>query len=285
MHAFAMAMLLAAGLNIDARTDCPSDVAVAEEMRALVGDAAAVAPGERLELWREGGQLHVRLGDARGVLAERTLPVGDCAELARAVAVLVGAWRTEVGASMPRLELHRPRSKVELGYDVGAGFSASLASTPFGFAAGGTLVATLGPRRGRLLLHLALTANDLRSLSVGTQTQGYARFTRAGLSAGPLVRFRPRRFLFDLFAELTAGLVYVDAVGFVSTQSAFAFDVGLGGGVRAAIRAGPVAPFLGARVVGWLTSQSVVIAGQNGGTTGLPRLEVLLEAGIALGRY
>jgi hypothetical protein len=285
MLAWTLAALMVAGLGIDARTDCPSADQVARELRELLGDAASAATGENLEVWRDGEALHVRLGDAHGSLAERTLPGNDCVELARAVAVLVAAWRTDVGASSPRLELRRTRSPVDLGWDLGAGFSASLASSPFGFAPGGTLALTLGPRRGRVLARLALTANDLRTLAVGTSTQGQARYTRAGLAAGPSVRFRPGRFLFDLFAELSVGLVYVDAVGFSSTQSAFGFDVGLGGGARAAIHVGPVAPFLAARLVGWLTPQSVLVAGPNGGISELPRLEVLLEAGIALGRY
>jgi hypothetical protein len=100
-----------------------------------------------------------------------------------------------------------------------------------------------------------------------------------------LVRFRPGRFLLDLFAELTPSLVYVDGVGFASSLSAVGLDVGLGGGGRAALRLGPVAPFLGARMVGWLTPQSVQVTGLGGGVTALPRLEVLLEAGIALGKY
>jgi hypothetical protein len=285
MLAWTLAALVVTGPDIDARTDCPSAVEVARELRELVGDAAPAPTGERLELWRDGEALHVRLGDAHGSLAERTLPGSNCVELARAVAVLVAAWRTDVGASSQRIELRRSRPHLELGYDVGAGFSASLASSPFGFAAGGTLALTLGPRRSRVLARLALTANNLRSLAVGTSTQGHARYTRAGVAAGPSVRLRPRRFLIDLFAELTFGLVYVDAVGFIATQSAYGFDVGLGGGARAAIHLGPVAPFVQARLVGWLTPQSVLVAGRNGGVSQLPRLDVLLELGIAFGRY
>src|SRR5258708_6370864 len=104
MQILAVAAVLASGgVGIDARTDCPSSQAVAEQLHALTGDVEA-APGERVELWRDGERVYIRLKNAQGVLAERTLPSGNCAELASAVAVVVAAWRTEVGASTPRLQ-------------------------------------------------------------------------------------------------------------------------------------------------------------------------------------
>jgi hypothetical protein len=283
MHIVLVAALLASvGLEVDARTDCPSGAAVAAALQALVGNTLA-PPGERVELVRDAAGVRLRLLGAQGVLAERTLPAGDCTELANAAAALIAAWRTDVGAATPRLELRALRRPHALDYEVGAGFSASLAGAAF--AAGGTLALALGPRRGRVLARVALTGNDLRSLSIGTASEGHGRFTRAGVALGPMLRFRPRRFLLDLFAELTPALLYVDGVGYASTLSAFGFDVGLGGGGRAALHVGPLAPFVGARVVGWLTPQSLQVSGPSGGVTALPRFEVLLEAGIALGTY
>jgi hypothetical protein len=281
-----VALLVAGGVELSAESDCPSAEAVANELRAIAGDAEAT--GERVVIVTDARGVALRLTGRDGtLLAERVLPAGDCAELARAAAVLIAAWRTEVRPTAPRLVLPPPKQPVPIGFELGAGFTAALApgSTNDLFAAGGTLAASVGPRRGRLLARLAVTGLALRSLAVGTTTGAHARFTRAGLSAGPLVRFRPGRFLLDLFAELTAALVYADALGFPVNASSVGFDVGLGGGARAAIRAGPVAPFLGVRVAGWLTPQSVQVNGAAGGKADLPRVDILLEAGISFGKY
>jgi len=287
MHALALALVVvAAGLEIDdGGADCPSGAAVAEALRGDAADSDA-AVRERVELRRQAGALRLRLLDLAGAtLAERSLPGNDCAELARTSAVLLAAWRTEVAASAPRLELTRPapRHAREMSYEVAASFLGSLAGSSF--AAGAEVASALGRRNGRVLARLGVFGLDLRPLSVGTQPTGHARFTRAGLSAGPLVRFRPGRWLVDLHAEATAALLYVDAVGFATNQSAFDFDLGLGGGARAAIHAGPAAPFLGVSVAGWLTGQSVRVSGRTGGTAAVPRFEVLFEAGIAFGNY
>ena len=288
MHALALALVIATGgLEIDdGGSDCPNGAAVAEALRGVAGEGSAAQVRERLELRREAGGVHLRLTDSNGAaLAERSLPAGDCAELARTAAVLVAAWRTEVAATAPRLELERPPPKrpSKISYELGAGVVGSLAASAF--AAGGDGEAAVGRRNGRVLGRVAAFGMDLRSIAVGTQANAHARFTRAGLSAGPQVRFRPGRWLLDLHAEATFALLYLDAVGFLTNQRAFGFDLGRGAGARAAIHAGPVAPFLGVGVVGWLTGQSVQVSGRLGGTAVVPPIEVLLQAGIAFGNY
>jgi len=285
MHALTLALVVvAAGLEIDdGVSDRPSGAAVAEALRGVAADADA-AVRERVELRRQDGALHLRLLDLAGAtLAERSLPGNDCGELARTSAVLLAAWRTEVAASAPKLELTRPapRRARDLSYEVAASFLGSLAGSSF--AAGAEVATALGRRCGRVLARLGVFGLDLRPLSVGTNKIGHARFTRAGLSAGPLVRFRPGRWLFDLHAETTAAILYLDAVGFATNQRSLDFDLGLGGGARAAIHARAVAPFLGVSVAGWLTGPLVRVSGPTGGTAAVPRFEVFLEAGIAFG--
>jgi hypothetical protein len=261
----------------DAGAQCPTGAAVAEEFRAVAGENATLR--ERVEMRQIAAGLRLRLVDANGaVLAERTLPGGDCAELARAAAVVLAAWRTDVEASTPRLQIKPPPPRPKPSWEVGAGFLASLPS----FAAGGEVSAAIGARRW--LLRLDAFGMSLRDLAVG-RSSGHARFTRAGLSAGPMVRFRPRRFVLDLHAEATFALLYMDGVGYSTNQSANAFDLGLGGGARAAVHFGPAAPFLGVTVVGWPIGQTVVISGPAGGSARVPTFEVWLQAGIAFGSY
>jgi hypothetical protein len=236
---------------------------------------------ERVELRRET-DLRVRLVDQSGkILAERTLPGSDCAELARATAVLIGAWRTEVAAASPKLELKPPPPRPRPQWEVGGGFVASFAGSSF--AAGGEVIAAVGGRR--VLGRLAAFGLDLRALSIANNTQGQARFTRAGFQAGPMVRFRPGRWLLDVHAEATLALLYMDAVGFATNQAVYAFDLGLGAGARAALHWGPAAPFLSIGIIGWPMGQSVRVSGPAGGSAPLPVFEVLLATGIAFGNY
>jgi hypothetical protein len=45
-----------------------------------------------------------------------------------------------------------------------------------------------------------------------------------------------------------------------------------------------MAPYVAVRVVGWLRPLSLLVTGPGGGSTMLPRFEVLLTAGVAFGR-
>jgi hypothetical protein len=278
-----LALTLAA-LNIDdGGSQCPTGAAVAEAFTAVAGETAALR--ERVELRQIAAGVRLRLLDPNGApLAERTLPGPEkgetCAELARAIAVVLAAWRTEVEAGTPKLAIKPPPPREKPSWELSAGFMASLAGRSF--AAGGELEAAVGRRRW--LLRLDAFGMDLRTVAVGRST-GHARFTRAGLQVGPMVRFRPRRWLFDLHAEATFALLYMDGVGFSTNHSANAFDLGLGLGARAAHHWGPVAPFLGITILGWPIGQSVVISGPAGGNAPLPTFEVWLRTGIAFGNY
>jgi hypothetical protein len=85
----------------------------------------------------------------------------------------------------------------------------------------------------------------------------------------------------DVHAEGLIALLYFRGVGFTTTDSGFDVDVGLGAGVRGAVRAGPMRFFLGLGVAGWLRRESV--QGMNGGVATLPRIEALLSAGLSYG--
>jgi len=80
-------------------------------------------------------------------------------------------------------------------------------------------------------------------------------------------------------------LLYVAGAGFARNYTAFDVDVGLGAGVKLGVVAGPVQPFVGVDVVGWLRpAQATAQAAAATVTAELPRFEVVLSAGLAFGR-
>lgn len=52
--------------------------------------------------------------------------------------------------------------------------------------------------------------------------------------------------------------------------------------MRVGVRLGPVVPFIGGGIAGWLLPQTVMVEGLAPGT--LPRFDLLLGAGLSLGR-
>jgi hypothetical protein len=288
MRALVLALATAAGLQIDGSSECPRPEAVAERLREIAGPTPAGrgwGAGERVELERDAEVFSIRLRDGAGVLlGERRLPGRDCDALAQAAAVLIAAWRTDAVPAAPRVELRRRPARRPVGWEVSAAFlGATNLTGGVSFAPGGAIAAALGRAGGRAFGRLELFGLGLRAIAVGSQPGGYARFTRAGLTVGPLVRFRPGRFLIDLRGDLTPALIYVDSVGFTSGGDAYDFDLGLGGGARAAVRAGPLTPYLSIGVIGWLLKHRVEVTGMGGGVMEVPRLELLLQAGLAFG--
>ncbi len=280
----ALAMSASPALVISDTALCPTGSAIDEQLRARgLADDGSAAPPINAQLYPLGDRVHLKLLAQDGhTLAERDLPPGSCDDLARAAATLLAAWRTEFHLVEPRFALRSPSTVSPIEFDVGAALSASMAGTTF--APDGTIAAVIGRHGGRVLGRAAITAGGLRSLSVGDGS-GHARFLRAGLSLGPDIRFRPGRWLFDLFAEATVAVAYVDAVGFLHNFSATAVDLSLGGGLRAGVRLGHVLPFFQVRVAGWLTGQSVTVTGADGGSSNVPPFELFLELGVAFGRF
>jgi hypothetical protein len=164
-------------------------------------------------------------------------------------------------------------------FEVAAGFLASLAGSAF--AAGARAEILVAPARLNLAGRLALQAMDVREEALG---RGRARWTRAAVAIGPDYRLRPGRFVIDFHAEFLAALLVIEGVGFDVGQRAFDFDPGLGGGVRAAIKAGPATPYIGASIAGWLRRQEGRVDGVLESVE-IPRFEVFLTAGVGLGSF
>lgn len=271
--------LVVALVELQGAPTCPTAEQIAAHLKDLLPEATSAPPRERVTLATDHGALVLELHDDNRRLAQRRLEAAPCEDLAQAAAVVIAAWATELRPSgTPEVLLPAPRPR-RVGFEIAGGFVASLAGSSF--APGGELAVALGRPRGRVLGRVLLTGEDTRDLQIGTATTAHASFTRASLALGPLLRFRPSRFLLDLDAELSVAMVYLAGVGFADSAHSFDADVGLGGGGRAAVRLGPVAVYLGARLVGWLRPIEATSIGPAGGTSALPRLEVLLSAGLS----
>jgi hypothetical protein len=276
-------------IAIDGPSDCPDPAAVARELEPL---AAAAASGSR-------GPAHVRLrrdpdalvieerGPAGEPRAARRLALGpSCADLAAAAAVVIASWQTSLpgAASYDELTIGtalvaRPPARRRLDVVVGGAFVASFAPA---FAAGAAVDATLAPRGRRWAGRLALSGSGTRDLALAG---GSAAWTRVGVALGPALRLARGRWQLDLHAEAVAALLYTAGQGYAHDHTALAFDPGLGGGVRGAVRVGPVAPFIGVGVVGWLRPQEVVMLDGEVQSRRLPAVELLVSAGLAIGNF
>jgi hypothetical protein len=269
---------------IDGTSDCPDAAAVARELQSLAATTAAHGAA-RVQLRRDGDALVIEQRRAGGERATRRLALGpSCADLAAAAAVVIASWQTELPAAAeydvdlgnePALTAPGPARR-GLGVAVGGAFVASFAPA---FAAGAAVDATFAPGDGSWAARLALSGSGTRDLAFAG---GSAAWTRFGLALGPALRLRRGRWQLDLHAEAVAGLLYVAGHGFDGGRTAWSFDPGLGGGVRGAVWLGPVAPFLGVGVVGWLRPEEVALSGGGAGRM-LPAVELLVSAGLAFG--
>lgn len=285
----AVFLLVAAASSIDVEgpTTCPGPVDVVRELGGL-GPAQVEGPRRRARLDIVDGGLRVELRDDKGrTLAARRLELGPpCAELATAVAVVLAAWQSELASVVLPLTVGdsaaaaraRGRSRRRgLGYDVGAAFVSSLAGTDY--APGAEVEATLTAGTERFAGRLALLGTGTRSRPLGP---GRLQWTRFALAAGPSFAVEGRRLLLDLHVEALLGLLVVDGMGFLTNERAFDFDPGVGAGARLALRAGPLWPFVGIFVAGWLRRQQIAVTGITE-TAEVPRFELGLSIGVAFG--
>jgi len=268
-----MGVLLALVAALAVEGGCPSEVQVREQLARLGGEQA----GTRVRIWHEGAQLDLELQGAAGAATVRKLPAdGSCAELAALAAAVIGTWQAELAPRPPP-----PSPRAPLGWDLGAGFVASFA--PADFAPGAEVTLALRPRSSRFGVRIGVLAEGARDLELGS---GRASFGRAALELGALARLSAGRFRFDLHADAALALFFVQGVGFAREHQAFDVDAGLGAGIRAGVRAGPVIPFLGVAIYGWLRDLTVRAQDGDAGpvSASVPRFELLLSTGLAFGR-
>lgn len=295
-----MALVLALGLGLAvgmvevSGTACPSAAQVSERLQALLSPRAQGLPRKaalRLRTDREAALLQVTLRDGTGrVISERELSAdAPCADLATAAAViLAAAWDPDrappAAAPIDLRAAAAPRPPAPppgWSWDLSAAAWVSFAGTAV--APAGSIEGFVAPPRRRLGLRLAFLGFGTRDEPLGP---GFARWTRLAFSAGPRYSLAKGSFLISLYGEALLAAVLVQGVDFQENYTSTSADLGLGGGVRVGVRLGPVVPFLGGGIAGWLLPQTVLVEGLQGLQPGatLPRLDLLLGAGVALGR-
>jgi hypothetical protein len=154
-----------------------------------------------------------------------------------------------------------------------------------GVAPGGHGELTLWPGASRLGARLSLSGTRMFSRPIAG---GEAAWTRVQVGLGPSYRLSlGRRMLLDLQLELVNAVVILEGRGFPTTRRSLGYDPALAAGARLGWRQmrwarGAVVPFVGVAFVGWLRAQELYLDGSDEELR-LPRLDVLLRAGIAFG--
>jgi hypothetical protein len=273
--------VVAAGVEVAGPTTCPEPGEVVDVLRSLAPDDLAARERALLTPARGGG-VRIELYTLAGaLLGARELDPAPCSDLARAAAVVIATWETELHpeamSSVP-LPRHGPGPRFELA----AAALGSLALPGAGLAPGGEMTLIVAPRHHRLGVRVGVTGTALRTVALPSAS-GDAVYTRVGLWVGPDVRLRAGRLRCDLHADLGAALLYLGGRGFNPDRDTFDVDPGAGGGARLGVRAGKLIPFLGVEVVGWLRDQVASATGVSQ-SAHLPRVELLLTLGLALGR-
>jgi hypothetical protein len=157
------------------------------------------------------------------------------------------------------------------------------AAAASGGMAPGVLVEARGGRtEGRLGAVAALLFEGERSLALDG---GEVAWRRMAFMAGVSARWpSPSR---DLALEVDAALIgaalFLHGIGFTRDDTVTALDPGATVGARVTLRARLVRPWVGAGVRAWPVAHQALVAGASPGSRDLPRGEVFVALGLALG--
>jgi hypothetical protein len=278
-----------AGLQVSGELECPTPAAIEQRLlnllpsgthddRALVSASAA---GVDVELRRADSSL----------IGSRTISQkATCDETAEAIAVTIAAWEAQI-RPFPEAPIELPSTQPltlqkagppqsSLIWEVEAGFLGSIAGNAF--APGASADVFLGRLGFPLGARIGVAGTDTREIALGA---GQAGWGRAALSVGPNVEILSRVVRLDVHADVLGALLFMQGQGFSANYSDNAFDVALGGGLRAAVERWSVTPWIDVTLLGWLLHQNATAddAGMHVAAE-IPRFDVWLRAGIAYGR-
>jgi hypothetical protein len=263
-------------MAVRALGDGPSAAEVEARLAAL-GGAEAHAAGEVVEIGDVDGRLTLTF-QREGATATRELPrPRGCNERAEVVAAVILAWQ---GEGPPLLTVRAaPSARSALAIDLDAAVVGALANTAF--TPGATAGARIGFGGGRFGARVGLLGEGERGLNLSA---GQVAWGRSALRVGADARLVRQRFTLDLHADGLLALLYVRGRGYEEAFRRYDVDAGLGVGVRAGVRAGPVTPYLAVDAVGWLRPEAVYVVRDGASfSADLPRFELLFAAGVALG--
>ncbi len=286
----AQLVFLAVKFAVEGSSACPTPAQVAERVQQI----SPVEEGEtrRVVLEEVGGQLRISLLSGSGQpLTSRTLsPSGSCDEMADAASVVIGSWLSQPPqVSPPELKLPQAvpiaapvaerdtKPRARFAAEVGGAFIAAFAGARF--APGGALDLSLGSTRSHFAGRISIFGTANRQVGL---TPGHVDFTRIGTSLGPEARFRFRRLVLVLHAEVLLAFLRTEGVGFVHDHGGDALDPGFSAGIRIGAHVGRFTPFIGFDFAGWIRPEVVA---DGASSAELPRWDALLAIGVAIGTF
>jgi hypothetical protein len=278
-------------------TACPAPADVARELSELMASVPDDVAQDRAVLRQAAGGLHLDLRRDDGArIAERDLSSsGTCADLASAAAVIIATWevqlqpqrvgRTRLPTSSVATQGTAPAGPARQTLDLDLGGLGSLAGSQW--APGAVLAGSWAPRPQLVGIYAALAAAGTRSQPVAAAPGATASWTRGALSLGSRVRFGGELVRADAHAAALGGLLHLAASGLSTTRSETVAALGVGAGVRLSPAWRVAAPWVGVDAQLWPAHEYLQVMTPNGLVTAgeLPRFELLVEAGVSLGRF
>lgn len=303
--------LLAAAVEVEGSTSCPSAAQVSERLGSLLPPRPTGAESGRARLWSQGDEVVVQLDAADGsVVGTRRFPqTYACEDLASAIAVSLAAWASDVHpAFAPQLEAQPPprlattavpvvvaarrpeqpaSPPLNFAVGVGAGVAASVASSDVADVAGDVVVAAwLRPSGWWLSPRLELDGQTQRRVSL---SQGAASWRRFSLGVGverTLVGqagYRGADGEGWLRAFVLARLAWLDlrGDGFPANRDDSVLDPGASAGLRAVALRGRWQPWVEIAGTLWIVRHDLAATGL-GDLGHLPRGELFARLGVAI---
>jgi hypothetical protein len=263
------ALLVAASVEVESATDCPSAAAVAARLPPGPG------PADRALVRASEGRLTLALVRADGgVVVERQLEVrGSCDDLAGAVALIITLWQAQEHPALPgppALPTTPPRTgpwSLEARTDLFASL-AGAAVDP-----GAAFTASLWRRRWGLGFSLSGTTPRTEALG-----RGRTSWLRGTVGIGPAARLLPARVHVDLRLEGLLGLTFARGSGYQTDAAPVGSLLGGRLGLEASRAWGRLLLSAGAAGTYWPAQALVVDAG--GVQRALPRAEARAGAGV-----
>jgi hypothetical protein len=289
--ATAVADPAAAALPVTGATACPLAADVAAALTGMVPPRDPELPPDVAELKDDAGSVVVTLkrGSGEPVGEKRLDPGLDCAQRARAAAVIVAAWEAHlatpsvpllvqpppappvVAAPVPPITTPLFENNIELGITAGGSINGTT------LAPAATIEVAYAPAVARVIPAVAALFVGEHAMSVGPGTAAWRRYGVAATAAS-------RRNWAPLWAEgrLGVALTVLDISGssFPSNSSGVTFDPGVEIGARFGLRWRRVRWWLDGTIALWPRGQDVVVEGAPGSAT-LPRGQALLGLGAA----
>lgn len=296
----------AALLDVVADSECPDGARVDAILGEILGHPSGERLGERAFVTHSAALLVVALEASDGRrLGERALPAdGTCEELARAAAVVLAAWLSDVHPELvPRLPpaaaaepprrspAHvalapspvgevRATGRVEPRANRVTRVSAAVGASvlPVSVALAGVVEGAVVPESSGLGGALRVGVVASRSVAVG---DGQARFFRWPLVASAVLCFRSRHVSAEVEGGAAVGWLHLEGRSFATNRSADDVTVGPALALRLVATRGRVRPF--AEVAGVLWARRARLYSDAAApSAALPSVDGGLFAGVAL---